>query len=111
MSRFDRVLVAIVFLGVFIAIIALLLGTKDAKADYMPDVDRAIRMSQEARRSHAQWVFYYRTYPVYRARYESTRGTMEFHLKWVAHYDRVIVILQRVGEPVVQYVIPAECYP
>ncbi len=76
----------------------------------VPDIEKAIRMSQEARRSHAQWVFYYRTYPVYRAKYESTRGTMEFHLKWVAHYDRVIDLLQRYArsEPRVVYLIPED---
>lgn len=112
MNRFERAMMTILFLAVFILIITLLLVAKETKADYMPDVSEAIRMSQEARGLHAAWVSFYNRNPdLDGSTYSASRGDKEWQERWVRHYENVINLLQRVGEPTVRYIIPEECWP
>lgn len=60
------------------------------------DVQKAIAIVQDSRRSHETWLIWYDQHPEDEVKYSSTCGDKKWHHDAIAGYDFVIGLLKKV---------------
>ena len=60
------------------------------------DIEKAIEIIKDSRRSHETWLIWYEREPAGEAEHAATCGDSDWHRKCIAGYDHVLSVLERV---------------